>query len=205
MAMDNQDHPASGYEFAALTPECWLDFERLFGRGGAYGGCWCMWWFEPGGEFERMKGEPNRLAMKGLVEAGATPGILAYRDGEPVGWCAFAPRENYPRLQSSRLLKPLDDQRVWSVVCFYVARPERRKGLTTALLLAVIEAVRERGGRIVEGYPNLPKEGGHGDPFVYTGMLSSFLRAGFVEMARPSQRKAIVRYIIPESGETAGG
>ena len=184
------------YEFRLLDPNRWNDFELLFGKNGAYGGCWCMWWFEPGSEFERMKGESNRLAMKARVEAGEMPGILAYLDGAPVGWCAFGPREIYPRLKSSRLLKEIDDQPVWSVVCFFVDRRHRRKGLTSALLLAVIDVVRMRGGRIVEGYPNLPKPGGHGDPFVYTGLSPAFLRAGFEEVARPSERRVIMRFYI---------
>jgi GNAT superfamily N-acetyltransferase len=193
------------YDFHPLTIDRWPDFEKLFGASGAYGGCWCMWWFEPGSEFERMKGEPNRLAMQERVKAGEPPGILAYLQGEPVGWCAFGPRAAYPRLRSARLLKAIDDQPVWSVVCFYVKRAQRRKGLTTALLLAVIEAVRQQGGRIVEGYPYLPKPGGHADPFAYPGLAPAFLRAGFVEVARPSERRMIVRFAIsPAAGEEHG-
>ncbi len=205
MAIDLSGVVSDPYEFHPLSAERWPDFEQLFGTSGAYGGCWCMWWLEPGRQYEQMKGEPNRLAMKARVEGGELPGILAYLDGAAVGWCAFGPREVYPRLQRSRLLKPVDDQPVWSVVCFFVARAQRRKGLTTALLLAVIEAVRQLGGRIVEGYPSLPKPGGHADPFIYTGLVPAFLRAGFVEVARPSEHRAVMRYTISLAGQEQAG
>src|SRR4051812_23169221 len=86
-----------------LTPERWDDFARLFGDNGAYGGCWCMLWRLKRADFERQKGAGNREAMRALVEAGAVPGLLAYTEGLPVGWCAVAPREDYPALARSRL------------------------------------------------------------------------------------------------------
>jgi len=184
------------YQFQLLTPERWADFETLFGKSGAFGGCWCRWWFETNAEFEQMKGEANRADMRAHVEAGGEPGLLAYLDGEPVGWCAFGPRESYPRLQRSRSLKAVDDQPVWSVVCFYISRKQRHKGLTTALLRAVIEEVRRRGGKIIEGYPNLPRPEADADAFIYMGMASAFEKAGFVEVARPNSRRAIVRYVL---------
>ncbi len=98
-----------------LTVERWDDLERLFGDNGACGGCWCMWWKQTGSEFERMKYEQNRQAMHLLVESGRVPGLLAYVNDVPVGWCAVEPRENYPRLSRSRTLKKVDDTPVWSV------------------------------------------------------------------------------------------
>lgn len=184
------------YEFHPLTADRWPDFETLFGRSGAYGGCWCMWWFQNDREYGANKGEGNRLAMKSRVEAGPPPGVLAYLDGEPVGWCAFGPRESYPRLARSRALKPVDDLPVWSVMCFYIARKQRRKGLTAALLGAVIDEVRRRGGKIVEGYPKLPKASGEGDPFIFMGLVSAFEKAGFVEVARPTEKRVVMRYEI---------
>ena len=89
--------------------------------------------------------------MEKLVRAGGSPGLIAYADGEPAGWCALAPRDQYLRLANSRVLKPVDDQPVWSVNCFFVARAYRRRGLTIALLKAAAEFVRQRGGRILEG------------------------------------------------------
>ena len=119
----------SNIEFYPLTPERWADLERLFGEQGACGGCWCMWWRLKCSDFMRQRGELNRNALKKIVDSGGVPGILAYVDGEAVGWCAVAPREAYPALERSRVLKRVDDKPVWSVVCFFVAKPFRGEDL----------------------------------------------------------------------------
>jgi len=84
--------------FHLLTPERWADFERLFGPRGACAGCWCMFWKLPNKDFQAMAYEGNRAAQKAIVDSGVVPGILAYADGEAVGWCAVEPRGVYPRL-----------------------------------------------------------------------------------------------------------
>ena len=95
-----------------------------------------MFWKVLRTEFEQQKGEANRRAQKAIVDSGKIPGILAYSNGEPVGWCAVEPRVNYSLLERSRILKPVDDQPVWSVTCFYVEKAYRHKGLTVELLHA---------------------------------------------------------------------
>jgi len=180
-------------ECHALTPDRWDDFEALFGPRGAAGGCWCMWWRLTHREFEAGKGEPNRRAMRRIVESGAAPGILAYHRGRPVGWCAVAPREQFPRLERSRILKPVDAQEVWSVVCFFIDKGHRRRGVSAALLRAVADHVRRSGGRIVEGYPVQPKKEDVPGLFAYHGVASAFLRAGFREVARRSPSRPIMR------------
>jgi GNAT superfamily N-acetyltransferase len=157
-----------------------------------------MWWRLKRSEFERQKGEANKQAIKRIVDSGETPGILAYADNQAVAWCAVAPREAYSALERSRKLKRVDDKPVWSVVCFFVAKPFRGKGITLKLLRAAIEHVRKHGGRIVEGYPTEPKEGRMPDAFVYTGLASTFRKVGFVEVARRSEKHPIMRYIIKE-------
>src|SRR5918998_5051272 len=95
-----------GLEFRPLTPESWPDVVKLFGPRGACGGCWCMAWRRPKAEWERGKGASNRAAFQRVVRKGPPPGILAYApEGEPVGWCAVAPREAYVQLERSRVLK----------------------------------------------------------------------------------------------------
>jgi len=89
-----------------------------------------MWWKLKRSDFMKQKGEENRKALKKLTDSGEIPGIPAYVGAEPVGWCAVAPREAYPALERSRVLKRVDDKPVWSIVCFYVAKQFRRKGLT---------------------------------------------------------------------------
>jgi hypothetical protein len=106
---------AANIEIRPATPERWADLAALFGPRGACGGCWCMWWRLPRAGFGAAKGEGNREALCALVASGKAPGLLAYADSVPVGWCALAPREAYPALGRSRILKPVDDQPVWSV------------------------------------------------------------------------------------------
>jgi GNAT superfamily N-acetyltransferase len=155
-----------------------------------------MWWRLKRSEFERQKGEGNRKAIKRIVDSGEVPGILAYADGQAVAWCAVAPREAYPTLERSRTRKRVDDKSVWSVVCFFTAKPFRGTGITSKLLKASIEYVRSNGGKIVEGYPVDAKGSRMPDPFAYTGLVSSFRKAGFVEAARHSEKRPIMRYII---------
>ena len=180
------------FSFHPLTPGRWRDLERLFGLRGACAGCWCMWWRLSRPEWNRGKGEANRKAFRKLVRSGAEPGVLAYADGEPAGWCAVAPREQYPLLGRSRILKPVDDQPVWSVTCFYIARAFRHQGLSTALLKAAVDFGRARGAKIVEGYPHDTQKA-TADVFVYTGLASAFRKAGFKEVARGSRTRPIMR------------
>jgi GNAT superfamily N-acetyltransferase len=183
-------------EFFPLTDERWKDFVRLFGKRGACGGCWCMWWRQSASEYEASKGEKNRRKMKKIVASGNPPGIIAYKDGEPVGWCAVAPRSDYPRLSRSRILKPVDDRPVWSIVCLFVAKGCRGMGVSSALVKAAVEFVRERGGRTVEAYPVEPKKKRMPDAFAFHGLAVSFARAGFVEVARRSETRPVMRYEI---------
>jgi len=183
-------------EFHAVTPDRWDDLETLFGPRGACGGCWCMFWRQTRAEYERKKGAANRRALKKLVTSGPPPGVLAYADGRPVGWCAAAPREAYSTLERSRILARLDDQPVWSVPCFFIARPFRRMGLTAQLLVAAVEFARKNGARSVEGYPVEPKQGAMPDVFAYTGLVGAFKRAGFVEAGRRSPTRPIMRFWI---------
>lgn len=184
-------------EFHPLTIEHWDDFERLFGPRGACAGCWCMYWKLPRKEFNAGQGDGNRLAQKEIVDSGRTPGLLAYVDGVPAGWCALEPREAYPGLARSRILALVDETPVWSVTCFFVDRRYRRQGLTVALLRAVVDYVKEQGGKVVEGYPVEPRPGQKTSPvFIYTGMASAFRQAGFVEVARRSETRPIMRYYL---------
>lgn len=176
-----------------VTPKRWDDLERLFGSRGACAGCWCMWWRRERAEWARGQGVGNRRAFREVVRKGDPPGLIAYVDGEPAGWVALAPREVYPRLARSRTLKPIDDKPVWSVTCFFVARPNRRQGLTVQLLEAAADFAKKRGATILEGYPIEPGSGPMADAWVFTGVAAAFRRAGFREAARPSKTRPIMR------------
>ncbi|TNF84873.1 MAG: GNAT family N-acetyltransferase [Acidobacteria bacterium] len=179
--------------FEPVTLDRWTDFEALFGERGACGGCWCMWWRIKRSEFERQKGEGNRQAMRALMKTGEVPGILAYSEGQPVGWCSVAPRSAYPVLGRSRILKPLDDKPVWSIVCLFVDKDYRDRGVSVKLLEAAVAYAREQGAEIVEGYPVEPKKDPMPAVFAFTGLASAFLQAGFTERARRSPTRPIMR------------
>jgi len=183
----------SKLEIHPLTPDRWPGLEALFGPRGACAGCWCMWWRLKRSDFNRGKGASNKRALRKLVDSGDPPGLLAYLDGRPVAWCALGPRETYPVLANSRVLKPVDDQPVWSLPCFFVARPHRGRGLTVKLLEAARRWARKRGARILEGYPVEPRQGRMPDAFAWTGAASAFRQAGFVEVARRSPTRPIMR------------
>ncbi|MBV6512413.1 MAG: hypothetical protein FMNOHCHN_01910 [Ignavibacteriaceae bacterium] len=178
--------------FKPLTPETLEDFETLFGSNGACGGCWCMNWLIGKKEFNEGKGSTNRNRMRRLVRSGKEPGLLAYYNDEPVGWIAAAPRLDYDYLSRSRVLKPVDDKPVWSVSCLFIRKDCREKGLSVQLLKAVKKFVKERGGSIVEGYPYEPK-GKLPGAFVWTGLSSAYLKAGYKEAARFSEARPIYR------------
>lgn len=181
-------------DFHPLTQDRWEDFETLFGVHGAVGGCWCMWWRLKRSEFNTQKGEVNRESMRSIVSSGEVPGILAYMDGKVVGWCSVAAREYFPVLGRSRVLKPIDEQPVWSVVCFFIGKTYRHQGVSHQLLRAAVRYAKDQGAQIVEGYPVDPKSGSTADLFAFTGTHSAFLKAGFVEVARRSETRPIMRY-----------
>jgi GNAT superfamily N-acetyltransferase len=177
-----------------LTDSNWEDFVQLFGANGACGGCWCMLWRLSRKRFDAQKGAGNKRAMRALVREGCEPGLLAYRGERAIGWCALAPRADYPALERSRVLSPVDDHPCWSVACLFVHREFRGQGVATALLRAAAEHARERGAEILEGYPVEPRGSQRIPPaFAWTGIPSAFRAAGFREVARRSPTRPIMR------------
>ena len=152
-----------------------------------------MFWRLDRKDWEGGKGQENRRAFRALVEAGARPGVIVYDGRQPVGWCAIAPRERYPALARSRVMRPVDDRPVWSVSCLFVLRPYRRRGLSVRLLRAAVDFARDRGARIVEGYPVTPKGDRAPDAFLWTGTPAAFERAGFREVVRHAPTRPIMR------------
>jgi GNAT superfamily N-acetyltransferase len=183
--------------FLPLSPDRWPDFETFFGRHRAVNGCWCMWWRITRKEFEANHSASNKAAMQAIVEAGDVPGLLAYDGDSPVGWISVAPRADFPVLGRSPILKPVDDQPVWSIVCFFIHKAYRGQGLTARLIEAAVDYAAAHGATIVEGYPIAPRpdEGPH--IYSFTGFLSTFQAAGFVEVARRSERRPIMRLHLP--------
>lgn len=180
-------------QFQPLTPDRWSDFEGLFGPRGACGGCWCMAWRLPRKAFEAGKGAGNRRVMLQLVKTDHQPGLLAYHEGQAIGWVSVAPREEFDYLKRSRVLKPLDESPVWSVSCLYVHKDFRRCGVGVLLLRAAIEFVRGKGGRMVEGYPIIPRKEPVPAVFAWTGTEANFKKAGYKKAGEGSPARPIYR------------
>ncbi len=176
-----------------LTPSRWKDFEELFGLRGACDGCWCHWIRLPRKEYAAVRGDGAKALMKKLVMDGGVPGLLAYEGKRAVGWIALAPREEFRRLEKSRILKPVDGRPVWSTPCFFTAKDARGKGVTTALLKAAAAYAAKKGARVLEGYPVETKGRKIPDAFVWWGLSGAFKKAGFKEAARRSKTRPIMR------------
>ena len=177
-------------QFKPLTPETWHDFETLFGGQGGYSGCWCMYWRLTRREFNQGCGANNKAALRSLVERGVVPGIIAYRDSQPAGWVSIAPRDQLGSLERSPTLKRLDEQPVWSIVCFYVPK-EHRGGMLRILIDGAVQYARLRGAKIVEAYPTITHKSSL-PVDRYMGTVEAFRAAGF-EQEGQGGAKAIMR------------
>ena len=183
-----------------VTPGRWSDLETLFGPNGAYSNCWCTWWIVTGKEFSEALPSQRRELLNELVADGHKPGLLAYRDRKPVGWCAVGPRQRYTRLMSSRsqVYRPVDDpQGNWVINCFFIDRAQRGTGVATELLEAAIAFARKSKARTLDGYPLL--DGSHGSASLYVGTYSMFESAGFREISRVRDRPLMRLRLTGES------
>jgi GNAT superfamily N-acetyltransferase len=177
-----------------LTPDRWPDLVELFSRPGAAipRNCWCMYYRKSGTDASRARADANKRRMKALVDRGGVPGLIGYEDGRPVGWISLGPREDYERLARSRVMKPVDDRPVWSIVCFFVDSKARGRGATEALLRAALEYARSQGVTLLEGYPVDKPERSQSD-FLWFGAKRIFDRAGFREVERRSPTRPVMR------------
>ena len=152
-----------------------------------------MYWRSTASDYNQLKGAGNKKAFGKIVKK-TSPGIIAYVDGKPAGWCAVAPRKEYVRLERPRVLKPVDDKPVWSIVCFFIEKQFRNRGLSKLLLQSAVEFAISNGAKIIEGYPVEPKAGKMPDAFAWTGFSNTFRKAGFKEVERRSEARPIMRY-----------
>ncbi len=187
---------ANELTFKPVTTAEWADLQALFACAGPQNGCWCMYWRVKRAEFHANFGEPHKQALRKIIEAGNVPGILAYHQKQAVGWCAIAPRSEFPALDRSPTLKKVDNEPVWSIVCFFVSRPYHRQGVTRALIEAALAYARDHGATLVEAYPLIAANTRYPHYELYTGAISTFEKIGFREVARRSARRAILRYDV---------
>jgi GNAT superfamily N-acetyltransferase len=187
--------PRPSIEVAPVTPDRWPDVVDLFTRKGPRGGtpitdgCWCQFWLLRGKEASDKWGAPGRRRLQQEVKRGSEPGLLAYVDGVPVGWCRIGPREMFDRLEKSATLRRVDDEPVWSVVCFYVHPTAKRMGVARALLAGAEALAAKHGARLVEAYPVGPKQI---NLDAYTGYQPMYTAAGY-DTVRRAGRRTVVR------------
>lgn len=172
---------------AAATPGRWTDVQALMGGHGDRG-CWCQYWRQSAGAYSRGDHPSGREMLRAQLAEQPPPGILAYVDGEVAGWVGFGTRPALERLVRSRTIPAVDEQPVWSVVCFLIRVGYRRRGVAGALLDAVIDLARQSGAPGVEAYPVDP-EGSRVDVnFGYVGFTPMFERRGFRRILETSAR-----------------
>jgi GNAT superfamily N-acetyltransferase len=192
MPSSKQEEPS--LEFHPLTANRWCDLASLFEHHGNPGYCWCMTWRLSSGQYKQLDSTGRQKALEALVKTGTPTGILAYFDGQPVGWCSIAPRETYTRLEASTTLKRIDDLPTWSVVCFFVNRSVRGQGLSVKLLQAATAYAISRGARIIEGYPVAPHES-----YRFMGSPSTFKKVGFQVAATAGNGRQIMRFVVSDN------
>ena len=177
------------FEAHPATKERWPDLVELFDRP-VVRTCFCMFYRKSGAG--TGVGAENRRAMKALVDRGIVPGLIGYEDGVPVAWVSLAPREDFAKLRRSPVMKPVDDRPVWSIVCFFVDRRARGRGLSERMLRAAVDHARSCGARLLEAYPVDQERRRHPDDMFF-GARSMFDRAGFREVARRKPTRPVMR------------
>jgi GNAT superfamily N-acetyltransferase len=182
----------------------WEDVQAVFGQRGEPARCQCQWFRIPAAQWRGSLPEERRWQHREQVgcddpEAGQTSGLIAYLDDEPAGWCAIAPRVEYPHLRTQKVpwagrAEDKDDAGVWAVTCFVTRVGFRRRGVCRALAAASVDFARERGARALEAYPLVLRPGEQmtwGE--LYVGDRNSFVAAGFTEVSRPTARRVVMR------------
>jgi GNAT superfamily N-acetyltransferase len=184
------------------TADNWSDVEAVFNARGCSvaRGCWCMYYRRSGARGPLPAGathaEANRADLEALARnADVPPGLVGYRGRTPVGWISLGPREDYAKLKRSPVMKAVDDEAVWSIICFVVPAEYRGQGVARALLDAAITWARKRGVRLLEAYP-VDRGDRASDDAMWFGAKSMFDDAGFHEVARRKPRRPIVRLAI---------
>ena len=195
---------AGGLTTRELSKGTWRDFERLFGKPGEWGACWCIYYHRPGpvpkAERQTMTLEQraarNRRDKKELVQKGESHGILVYSAGEPVGWCQYGLKHELPRIDGGRKYRKLGlgmgEERLWRITCFCVDKRHRRQGVAETGLKAALRSIRKQGGGMVEAYPVTHR----GALATWFGKVSMFESQGFKVVAPFGKSNVVMRRTI---------
>jgi len=186
-------------KFRPLTLRDWNQFEELMGERGGCGGCWCMSPRLSSKEFSENKYVRNKRLMQGLVSAKKPVGLIAIYKNEPIGWVAFAPREDYIRIERSKALKRIDDKPVWSITCFFVKKEFRKMGLSQMLIKGAIDHAKKNKIKTLEAYPFIPYSDKVPAAFLWFGVLSAFTNNGFKIVQQNGKSRAMVRLDVTSS------
>jgi len=180
-----------------VTIKNWNKFIMLFGEKGACGNCWCMYYRLSKADFQKGKAnEGNKKAIKEIIWEGKPVGLVALLKDKPIAWCAFAPREDFIKLEKSRIHKRIDNKDVWSIPCLFIDKHYRRSGVSVQLLKGAIKYAKGVGIKIIEAYPAIPTQDKIPDSFAWVGLYKSFERAGFKVVDRKSKNRPMVRYYL---------
>jgi GNAT superfamily N-acetyltransferase len=174
--------------FRDVDQERWPDFERLFESRGAPKSCWCMVWRARGEETRGIKGVDRKQAIERRVRDGIPIGLLGYSDDLPVAWCSVAPRGTYRPLGGPSRPEE-EEERIWSLVCFFIKRELRGEGMTTQLIQAAAALARSKGAQILEAYPVDPNS----PSYRFMGYFATFERAGFRHVGPAGLRRRVMR------------
>jgi GNAT superfamily N-acetyltransferase len=180
-----------------VTADRWADLARLFDGPGDAAGCWCTWFRIPVKAYAANGNAGNRAVMQERVAAGDEPGLIAYDGDRPVGWVSLAPRRHFVRIETKADQGAIGEEGVWSVVCFFIAPGQRKKGIATALLASAVDFARARGARVLEAYP-VDRFGPISNGDAYTGVVSLYAKAGFREVGRFDRWAAVPDASGPE-------
>jgi GNAT superfamily N-acetyltransferase len=196
------------YDQLVIVPAneaAWPELEGLLRPANCHGTrCFCQRFKSPNSDWRTVSDEERAHRLREQTEcenpdADATSGMVAYLDGEPIGWCAVEPRTAYRKLLTTRIpwsgrTEDKTDADVWAVTCFFTRAGYRRRGVSRALTRAAVDFARKRGARALEGYPMITRPGQEiawGE--VHVGSRSAFLDAGFTEVSHPTLRRVVMR------------
>jgi GNAT superfamily N-acetyltransferase len=176
-------------KIAAATESKWADVLEVF-KGSGDRDCWCQYWRQSSTNYSQRVLGPGKAVLQRQVKEGPPPGLIAYVDDKPIGWLGLWPRERMERLVRSRTIPKVDEQEVWSIVCFYIRVGSRRQGVARALLEGAVEFARKNGVAILEAYPIDPEGSRVEVTSAYVGFTPMFEAVGFRRVVETEARSA---------------
>lgn len=182
------------------TADLWEDVQHALTGGGDGKTCWCLWWYLAEADFRNTPTEGLKDMLHHQLRDGPPRAVLAYVDGEAVGWCRVAPRAEQQRLSRTQVVKrgarPAEEQLVWAISCLVIRRSHRGQGLAGVLVAAAIDLARAGGARVVEAYPRDTGGEKRASNDLYVGTATLFASAGFAEVSRPTPNRLVMELVL---------